>query len=70
MAAYEAVIIMVLLIALGFAIWFLLSKETQSNIFHTGSNPKIDNINRRDYPLSIHIGEGGCVHRLLLNKEN
>lgn len=38
MAAYEAVIIMVLLIALGFSIWVIISKKTESNVYQKGSD--------------------------------
>ena len=61
LAGYEAVIILVLLIALAFCIWFLISKESQSNVFQKESNPVV-NGPRTDWPFSIHIGEGSCQH--------
>lgn len=52
MAAYEAVIIMVLLIALGFAIWVIISKKTESNVYQPGSKSL-------DYNIQPHFG--GCA---------
>lgn len=52
MAAYEAVIIMVLMIALGFAIWVIVSKKTESNVYQAESKPV-------EYKLEPHFG--GCA---------
>lgn len=52
MAAYEAVIIMVLLIALGFSIYVIISKKTESNVYQAGAKSI-------DYKNEPHFG--GCA---------
>lgn len=60
LAGWEAMIIVILLVALGFVLYLLISKETQSNVFQSGSKPVV-NGPRTDWPFSVHIGEGGCA---------
>jgi hypothetical protein len=54
----EGLIILVLIAICSVSLWMLFKKD--SSIYEAGSNPNIHNDKRTDWPLSIHIGEGGC----------
>lgn len=59
LAGWEAVIILLLLISNGFTLYLLINKSAQTVINQKDSKPVIHG-DRKDYPFSIHIGEGGC----------
>jgi hypothetical protein len=61
MAATEAVIIIILILACGLLGWLWATKKTESNVYQKDSNPTVTDVHRTDWPLSIHIGEGGCA---------
>lgn len=67
LAGWEAVIILVLLITNGFTIYILINKSQNKSIYQADSNPVVTNVDRKDWPFSIHIGEGGCARKGLLN---
>jgi len=54
----EGIIIIILIAICAVSLWMLFKKD--SSIYETGSNPNIHNDKRTDWPLSIHIAEGGC----------
>ncbi len=58
--AWEALIILILLISNAFTLYLLINKSAQTVVNQKGSQPTIHG-NRTDYPFSIHIGEGGCA---------
>lgn len=61
MAAYEALIIIVLLGAVAFLGWLWASKKTENTVYQAESKPTVSDTHRTDWPFSIHIGEGGCA---------